>query len=97
MAFRDAHRAAFHSRLGRDCFSATGSQLGFDAMTNRGLGLAFFIPSLAVSSLSVEAFRTTSGVAILWNERLRTGCRHLWFSLSVDTDRLSVTQQLPSR
>ena len=43
-AFHDAHRADFHSRLGRYFFSAACSQGVLDAMINGGLGLAFFTP-----------------------------------------------------
>lgn len=78
-AFRNAHWAAFHSRLGRYLFSATASPGVLDAMTNGGLGFAFFTPfdnrryfspfrPVAVSSFSVEAFFTTGGMTILWNK-----------------------------
>lgn len=65
-AFRKAHWAAFHSRLGCYFFSATASPGVLDAVTNGGLGLAFFTSfdnrryfspfhPVAVSSSSVEA------------------------------------------
>ena len=80
-AFRGARWAAFRSRLALYFFFATVSHGVLDAMTNGGLGVAFFGPfdnaryfspfrHIEVSSLSVEAFPTASGVAILWNELL---------------------------
>ena len=78
--FRDAHWVP--SRAGwLAIFSATASQGILGAMTNGGLGIAFFAPfddtryffpfrPLAVSSFSVEALITATVRAILRNEML---------------------------
>lgn len=80
-AFRDARWAAYRIRLALYFFFATASHGVLDAMSNGGLGVAFFAPfdntryffpfrPVEVSPLSIEAFFSTSGLAILWNELL---------------------------
>ena len=78
---RLAQRSIPVVRLGLFLFLATASHGVFDAMTNGGLGVAFFAPfsgeryffpwrPIAVSPISVKRFFTGRGVAILANEFL---------------------------
>src|SRR5207249_3331621 len=66
----------------------------------RQRSIRFPFRPVAVSPFSRKTFFTPSGMAILWNERLWIRLPSLpspRFSLLVDTDRLSVIQQLTNR
>jgi len=78
-AFRGERWDGYRSRLLAYFFAATASHAVLDAMTNGGLGVAFFLPfdttryffpfrPIEVSPLSVPAFFTARGLEILWNE-----------------------------
>lgn len=78
-AFRGERWASHQHRLLAYFFTATASHAVLDAMTNGGLGVAFFLPfdttryffpfrPIEVSPLSVPAFFTARGLEILWNE-----------------------------
>lgn len=81
MTFRGERWAGCRSHLLLYFFSATASHGVLDAMTNGGLGVAFFAPfdnaryffpfhPIEVSPRNVKAFFTARGVAILWSELL---------------------------
>ncbi len=78
-AFRGERWDGYRSRLLAYFFAATASHAVLDAMTNGGLGVAFFLPfnstryffpfrPIEVSPLSVPAFFTARGLEIFWNE-----------------------------
>ncbi len=78
-AFRGERWASHRHRLLAYFFTATASHGVLDAMTNGGLGVAFFAPfdntryflpfrPIEVSPLSVPEFFTARGLEIFWNE-----------------------------